>query len=140
MAGFLERPGSGAEPCSQTCLIATSSRYGLPAYNRCAKPENISTHAGFPVSARNIHAGRMCLSRGSWNNRSTALLCGARIMPRIIPTFDQYPTFCNTPYTLRTELTKRLGLIIMVKGHKLLLMYRQGFSILVLLLCLPRFV
>ena len=63
-----------------------------------------------------------------------------RFMPRIIPTFDQYPTFCNTPYTVKIEITKRLGLVLMVKGRKLLLMYRQDLSILALLFCLHRFV
>ena len=59
---------------------------------------------------------------------------------QIIPTFDQYPTFCNTPYTVKIEITKRLGLVLMVKGRKLLLMYRQDLSILALLFCLHRFV
>lgn len=38
------------------------------------------------------------------------------------------------------EITKRLGLVLMVKGRKLLLMYRQDLSILALLFCLHRFV
>ena len=75
----------------------------------------------------------MRLSRGLSRNPKVRI-------SRIIPTFDQYPTFCNTPYTVKIEITKRLGLVLMVKGRKLLLMYRQDLSILALLFCLHRFV
>ena len=79
------------------------------------------------------------MSREPWNT-GTGGGTACEDMPRIIPTFDQYPTFCNTPYTVKIEITKRLGLVLMVKGRKLLLMYRQDLSILALLFCLHRFV